>query len=257
MAKPPELSTVPNPKQQSALPDNLHERALEIANEAIVKMSADPAAYLAAINIAAIETAISDKPSVGRQVLPMNSGMDRIKPDGKIHPIRGSAMRVGMKPQRVFVSNQRPAMNKLALVPIPTPVRRSLWRRMWDALVGRPSEEAKQIGYLAERIAALANQIVEFDGRVNRSGAADWSIHDILIGGRSQFAQAGALPGDMFANNSIDSFVCFDDIKIGYDVIFMVEYIGPVAEGVGFFASLIGDALHGNDAYPDAMKKSS
>jgi hypothetical protein len=230
------------PDRKPVLPDNLHERAIEIANEAMAKFPANSAAYLEAINIAAIESAIGDKPA-GRQVIPMNSGTKLIKPDGKTHPISSRWMRTGMKPTRMFVSGHRPAMNNLALAPIEPPARRSLRRRIWDALLGRLSEEAKQLGFLAERIAALAERIVQFDERVNRPGAADWSIHDIIIAGRSQFAQMGALPGDMFANDSIDSFIRFEDIKVGCDVVFMVEYIGPIADGVAFYGSLIGDAI--------------
>ena len=51
-------------------------------------------------------------------------------------------------------------------------------------------------------------------------------INDVTIGNRSQFAQSGALPGDMFANNSIDSFVTFETAQTAMDVTMIVTYIG-------------------------------
>ena len=49
-------------------------------------------------------------------------------------------------------------------------------------------------------------------------GAADWIVNDIKIGNRSQFSQAGDVPGDMFANTSIDSFVTFETAQTAMDV---------------------------------------
>ena len=71
-------------------------------------------------------------------------------------------------------------------------------------------------------------------------GAADWIVNDIKIAGQSQFAQAGDLPGDMFATSSIDSFVKFDVAKPLEDVQVVVTYIGTNPQGAPFYASLVG-----------------
>lgn len=40
--------------------------------------------------------------------------------------------------------------------------------------------------------------------------AAMWLIHDVLVDDKTQFAQNGDLPGDMFLSTAIDSFVSYD-----------------------------------------------
>ena len=62
-----------------------------------------------------------------------------------------------------------------------------------------------------QRVAFRPERIFVSSSDVGGGGsAANWIINDVTIGNRSQFAQSGALPGDMFANNSIDSFVTFE-----------------------------------------------
>jgi hypothetical protein len=72
--------------------------------------------------------------------------------------------------------------------------------------------------------------------------AANWIINDITIGNRSQFAQSGALPGDMFANVAIDSFVTFETAQTAMDVVMIVTYQGPTEGGTPFYGSIIGTA---------------
>ena len=44
------------------------------------------------------------------------------------------------------------------------------------------------------------------------------TIDNVTVGKASQFAQAGALPADMFATNAIDTFVSFDSCAIGQEI---------------------------------------
>ena len=56
-------------------------------------------------------------------------------------------------------------------------------------------------------------------------GSAGWFINDITIGNRSQLVQAGGLPGDMFQNTSIDSFVTFETAQTSMDVVISTTLI--------------------------------
>ena len=71
-------------------------------------------------------------------------------------------------------------------------------------------------------------------------GAADWLINDIQIGNRSQFAQSGDLPGDMFATGAIDCAVSFDTVELAMAVKVVVTYIGAAKKGAVFYGSLLG-----------------
>lgn len=77
-------------------------------------------------------------------------------------------------------------------------------------------------------------------GSETPGGAADWLIHDISIAGRSQFAQAGDVPGDVFAANSVDCRIDLDVAQTGTDVVVVASYIGPNKKGAAFFGSIIG-----------------
>jgi hypothetical protein len=73
-------------------------------------------------------------------------------------------------------------------------------------------------------------------------GASDWIINDILIGHRSQFAQSGDIPADMFRSNAIDSFVSFETAQTAMDVSVVATYIGSNPKGEVFYASMVGTA---------------
>ena len=66
--------------------------------------------------------------------------------------------------------------------------------------------------------------------------AAEWIVHDVLVDGKTQFAQAGELPGDMFLSSAIDSFVSFDT---GTKFEIVASYVGekPAAP---FFGGFLG-----------------
>lgn len=74
-------------------------------------------------------------------------------------------------------------------------------------------------------------------------GASDWLIHDIMIGNRSQFSQAGAIPADMFRSTAVDSFISFETVQTAMDVKLIVEYIGACPKGQRFYGSMIGTAV--------------
>ena len=74
-------------------------------------------------------------------------------------------------------------------------------------------------------------------------GASDWIINDIKIGNRSQFAQAGDIPADMFRSSAIDSFVSFETAQVAMDIKLVVTYVGPNRRGERFFASMVGTAV--------------
>lgn len=71
-------------------------------------------------------------------------------------------------------------------------------------------------------------------------GAADWIINDMSVGRVSQLAQAGNIPGDMFASAAIDSFVRFDTMALGMEFVLVVTYVGACPSGCPFTGCLIG-----------------
>jgi hypothetical protein len=73
-------------------------------------------------------------------------------------------------------------------------------------------------------------------------GASDWVVNDIKIGNRSQFAQAGDIPADMFRSTAIDSFISFETAQTAMDIKILVTYIGAHPKGQPFYASMVGTA---------------
>lgn len=86
---------------------------------------------------------------------------------------------------------------------------------------------------------------VTFKSEALRIGGTptDWMLLDFRIGGKSQFTQGGAIPGDMFAINAIGEVwaagrldVCHADATIELDV----AYIGENPDGGCFEARIEG-----------------
>ena len=77
-------------------------------------------------------------------------------------------------------------------------------------------------------------------------GPADWLLNDISIGNRSQYVQAGSLPGDIFQSTAIDSYVTFETAQTAMDVTMSVTYNGTgttgEAPGLPFWGSIHGTA---------------
>jgi len=75
---------------------------------------------------------------------------------------------------------------------------------------------------------------------------ADWLLNDISIGNRSQYVQAGSLPGDIFQSTAIDSYVTFETAQTAMDVTMSVTYNGTgttsEVNGLPFWGSIHGTA---------------
>jgi hypothetical protein len=67
---------------------------------------------------------------------------------------------------------------------------------------------------------------------------AGWMIEDVRVDGTSQYCQSGPLPGDMFAVQSIDGFVSWQEGKI---IEIDVKYTGLELTGERFIGRLVFD----------------
>lgn len=68
----------------------------------------------------------------------------------------------------------------------------------------------------------------------------DWIVEDLIIGSRSQFAQAGGVPGAMFAPTAFDLYINFETLQMGMNLAVDVTYVGNNPLGSPFSAGLIG-----------------
>lgn len=106
-----------------------------------------------------------------------------------------------------------------------------------------PQNSTAQITSRPQRIAFRPERVFVSSGGFASGGtqqASDWIINDITIGNRSQFAQSGALPGDMFAHDAIDSFVTFETAQTAMDIVMIVTYQGASEGGIPFYGAIIG-----------------
>ena len=167
-----------------------------------------------------------------REVLPLHSGDKRIKP-GETYVVRVRPQRAAFRPERLFISSFEPRVDDESIA-VPEMPKRAWWK-FWAR---RPDPQVHQ---LTVAIAALQNQLAHMRASTSRScGASDWDVNDISIGNKSQFAQAGSLPGDMFSSNSIDTFVSFDTAQTAMDICITVTYRGPIKAGVHFSGGMLG-----------------
>jgi hypothetical protein len=74
-------------------------------------------------------------------------------------------------------------------------------------------------------------------------GAADWIVEDLRINARTQFAQPGPIPGDMFSIGAIASFVRLETCEAGSSIEIDVIYIGLNEHGARFTARLEGTVV--------------
>jgi hypothetical protein len=106
-----------------------------------------------------------------------------------------------------------------------------------------PQNSTAQITSRPQRVAFRPERVFVSASDLGGAGnAANWIINDITIGNRSQFAQSGALPGDMFSSVAIDSFVTFETAQTAMDVVMIVTYQGATEGGTPFYGSIIGTA---------------
>lgn len=82
---------------------------------------------------------------------------------------------------------------------------------------------------------------IEIDGDPSR-----WRVHDIKIGNVSQFTQftnkSHPVPGERFRKGGIMSELRLNTCQTAMDFTLDVEYVGPLAEGEVFEATLVGVA---------------
>jgi hypothetical protein len=133
---------------------------------------------------------------------------------------------------------------RAALVPAPAPTM--VDRQVLPMNTGTtpvPIGLTAQITSRPQRVAFRPKRVFVSAADVGGSGsAANWIVNDITIGNRSQFAQSGALPGDMFATTAIDSYVTFETAQTAMDVVMIVTYQGATEGGTPFYGSIIGEA---------------
>jgi len=85
--------------------------------------------------------------------------------------------------------------------------------------------------------------LLEIDDGDTSGGAADWIIEDLRINGRSQFAQPGPIPGDMFSTTAIESFVAMEACEAGNAIEIDVNYRGQNESGASFTGRLEGTVV--------------
>lgn len=76
-----------------------------------------------------------------------------------------------------------------------------------------------------------------------------WLIENISIGTRSQLAQAGAIPGDLFRADSVENFMSLDAAGAGQEIEIIVRYTGDKPDGEVFRGALVGTSI-GEDGMP-------
>ena len=91
------------------------------------------------------------------------------------------------------------------------------------------------------QITATQQDIAFRPERIILGGRPDrWVINNILVGQRSQLAQAGDVPGQAFAATFRGSMTSFDTVQTGMDFRIIATYVGTEAEGEPFLACAIG-----------------
>lgn len=95
------------------------------------------------------------------------------------------------------------------------------------SVIGRPQ-------HLAYRV-----EEIEIDGDPSR-----WCVHSIQVGNVPQGAQSfrHPIPGERFRKGGIMSDLRLDTCQTAMDFVMEVEYVGPLAEGEVFGATLVGTA---------------
>jgi len=138
----------------------------------------------------------------------------------------------GIGPRNALIDYRDPDRAGREVLPMSTGVR--ILPNQSAQITARP----QRVAFRPERVFISAAGSAAVGG----NGAADWIVNDILIGNRSQFSQAGQVPGDMFATNAIDGFVSFETAQTAMDVVMVVTYVGPAEHGLPFYGSIVGTA---------------
>jgi len=111
-----------------------------------------------------------------------------------------------------------------------------------------PSMTATTISLRVENAPFQVSRLV-IDDAGTPDGAAAWIVNDIRVNGKSQFAQTGDVPGDVFSANMIDSFLSIETCPAGGLIEFIVTYIGFDA-GAVFTGRLEGTVVRDDRDMP-------
>src|ERR1041384_6659367 len=71
---------------------------------------------------------------------------------------------------------------------------------------------------------------------------SSWIVNDVKVGNRSQFAQSGDVPGEMFAATTIDGYVSMETVQTAMDFVIVVTFIGDNNAGAPFVCGVLGTA---------------
>lgn len=71
---------------------------------------------------------------------------------------------------------------------------------------------------------------------------SQWRVHDIIVGGRSQLPNEGAISGVQFKKGGVMSDLRLAACQTAMDFVLRVEYVGLLPEGEMFEACLLGTA---------------
>ena len=123
--------------------------------------------------------------------------------------------------------------------PLPTQANRDILP-MSTGVPILPTQSAQITGRPQTLVFKIGRFLISNAGTAG--GAADWIVNYIKIGNVSQFVQSGDVPGDMFSNNAIDTFVRFAPAQTAMDVVVVVTYIGLNESGCPFFGAMVGTA---------------
>jgi len=150
-----------------------------------------------------------------------------------------SSFGVGALPPGALGAYSFPPRAAVVNAPLPTQANRDILP-MSTGVPILPTQSAQITGRPQTLVFKIGRFVISHGG--TSGGAADWIVNDIKIGNRSQFVQSGDVPGDIFANNAIDTFVRFDTAQTAMDVVVVVTYIGLNESGCPFFGAMVGTA---------------
>jgi len=71
---------------------------------------------------------------------------------------------------------------------------------------------------------------------------SQWVINDVKVGNRSQFAQSGDVPGEMFAATTIDGYLSMETVQSSMDFVMVVTFVGDAQDGAPFVCGVLGTA---------------
>jgi hypothetical protein len=158
---------------------------------------------------------------------------------GHRNPMLAAAQQYGIAPKAVMVPY--PTAEQAQRQTLPMNTGGSVVTTTVAALItSRPQRQA----FRPERV--FVSNASSPTSTLGPGGAADWLLNDISIGNRSQYVQAGSLPGDIFQSTAIDSYVTFETAQTAMDVTMSVTYNGTgttgEVNGLPFWGSIHGTA---------------